>query len=226
MGNQVAKGNAVRPSYQEIRWYPVKTPWILKKLYPAYTWEIGTKEKIIYLTFDDGPHPEATVFVLEELRKYNARATFFCIGKNVQAQPDLFRRILEEGHSVGNHTQHHLNGWKTNDQLYLEDIALAARSIDSRLFRPPYGKITRFQAKNLSRVMKTNDTKIIMWSVLSGDFDSNMTRERCLQNVILNAGPGSIVVFHDSEKAYPLLQYTLPKVLHFFSEKGYRFERL
>ncbi len=206
--------------------YLVNSPWIFKKLWPTYTWKVNTKEKVLFLTFDDGPHPVATPFVLDELKKINAKATFFCIGKNVIAYPELYRRIIDEGHSVGNHTHQHLNGWKTEDQIYLSDVAEAAKYIDSKLFRPPYGRITRFQASNLAQCMKVDETKVIMWSVISGDFDTSLTKEKCLQNVILNAKQGSIVVFHDSEKAFPLVQYALPRAMKFFEENGYRFEKL
>ena len=203
--------------------YFVKTPWWVKKIYPFYTWSIPAKEKVLYLTFDDGPHPEATPFVLNELKKFDALATFFCIGKNVLAWPDIFKRIVNEGHAAGNHTQNHLNGWKTPNDLYMKDIAEAANYIDSNLFRPPYGKITLFQARHLRAAMKGRKAKVIMWDVLSGDFDQGITNEQCLQNVIFRSGPGSIIVFHDSEKAFQKLAYTLPKVLHYFSEQGYKF---
>lgn len=206
--------------------YLVKTPWLFRKLWPSYVWEIVTKEKNLYLTFDDGPHPVATPFVLDALKKYDARATFFCLGKNVKDQPGIYRRILDEGHSVGNHTQQHLNGWKTSDDIYLNDVAEAARYIDSDKFRPPYGRIRRFQAMNLSHAMKVDHPRIIMWSVLSGDFDTSITKEKCLQNVVLNTSAGSIIVFHDSEKAFPLLEYALPRTLEFFTGKGYRFVKL
>lgn len=204
--------------------YFIKTPWLVKKIWSSYVWDINTKEKILYLSFDDGPHPVATPFVLDELKKYNAKATFFCIGKNVAEYPDIYKRILDEGHVVGNHTYNHLNGWKTKSDIYLKDVAEAARYIDSGLFRPPYGRIRLFQAKNISKAIKNPDSKIIMWSVLSTDFDYLVTKEQCLQNVILNAGKGSIVVFHDSEKAFSRLEFTLPGVLQFFSEKGYYFK--
>ena len=206
--------------------YFVKTPGWLKKIYDSYTWSISVKDKILYLTFDDGPHPEATPFVLKELKKYNVLATFFCIGKNVVAYPDIYKQIIQEGHSVGNHTYNHLNGWKTNNDDYLNDIALASNEIDSYLFRPPYGRITSFQAKNLKQAMKGKKPKVIMWDVLSGDFDTECTPQQCLANVIFASVPGSIIVFHDSEKAFPRLEYTLPKVLHYFSEKGYLFKAL
>ena len=206
--------------------YLVKTPWWLKKLFPSYEWTIQTKEKHIYLSFDDGPHPQATPFVLDELKKYGAKATFFCIGKNVVAYPEVYRRILDEGHSVGNHTYNHLNGWKSSDESYTSDIALAANYIDTNLFRPPYGRITSFQAKNIHRAMKIDKARIIMWSVLSGDFDRSLTAERCMQNVILNSDKGSIIVFHDSEKAFPVLKEILPGILQFFNKEGYKCSKI
>src|SRR5689334_10812552 len=172
--------------------YFVKTPWWLKKLYPNRVWHIDTKEKAVYLTFDDGPHPEATPFVLDELKKYNALATFFCIGKNVNAYPGIYKRILDEGHTIGNHTQNHLNGWKTSNAVYMNDIAEAAKYIDADLFRPPYGRITSFQAKHLRSAMRGRDAKVVMWDVLSADFDTTITPEKCMENVILNTKHGSI----------------------------------
>ena len=212
--------------------YFVKTPGWLKRIYDSYIWSMPVKDKMLYLTFDDGPHPEATPFVLNELRKYNASATFFCIGKNVVSHPGIYKQIIDEGHSIGNHTHNHLNGWKTNNVDYMKDIALASQEIDSDLFRPPYGRITSFQAKNLKPVMKGKDPKIIMWDVLSGDFDTECTPQQCLSpqqclaNVLFASVPGSIVVFHDSEKAFPKLQYTLPRTLKYFSEKGYLFKAI
>jgi len=206
--------------------YFVKTPWWLKRIFSSYIWSVKTKEKIIYLSFDDGPHPVATPFVLDELKKYNAKATFFCIGKNVVAQPAIYRRILDEGHSVGNHTHNHVNGWKTKDEIYLQDVKEAGKFIDSRLFRPPYGRITSFQAKNISGVLNRNDVKIIMWDVVSADFDESLDGNDCVKNVILNAKNGSIVVCHDSEKALARLMILLPAVLNYFEKSGFRFERL
>jgi len=206
--------------------YFVKTPGWLKKIYDSYIWSIPGSDKILYLTFDDGPHPVATPFVLKELKKYNVLATFFCIGKNVVAYPDIYKQIIQEGHSVGNHTYNHLNGWKTNNNDYLKDIALASDEIDSYLFRPPYGRITSFQAKNLKPVMKGKEPKVIMWDVLSGDFDTACSPQQCLANVLFASVPGSIIVFHDSEKAFSKLEYALPRVLQYFSEKGYLFKSL
>lgn len=206
--------------------YFVKTPGWLKRIYDSYIWSIPVNDKILYLTFDDGPHPEATPFVLKELKKHDALATFFCIGKNVVSYPGIYKQIINEGHSVGNHTFNHLNGWKTGNDDYLNDIALASHEIDSDLFRPPYGRITSFQAKNLKTVMNGKEPKVIMWDVLSGDFDINCTPRECLANVLLASVSGSIIIFHDSEKAFPKLAYTLPRILNHFSEKGYLFKSL
>jgi peptidoglycan/xylan/chitin deacetylase (PgdA/CDA1 family) len=206
--------------------YFIKTPWWLKKIYPSFTWDIKTNEKIVYLTFDDGPHEKATPYVLNELKKYNAKGTFFCVGKNVISLPELYDKIIAEGHTTGNHTYNHLNGWKTNDAEYLNDVVKAANHIDSSLFRPPYGRIGFFQAKNIKLALKDEAAKIIMWDVLSGDFDNGITKEDCLQNVILNVRPGSVVVFHDSEKAFHHLEYCLPRMLELLSTKGFQFKSL
>jgi peptidoglycan/xylan/chitin deacetylase (PgdA/CDA1 family) len=202
--------------------YFVKTPWLLKKIYPECIWEVKTTEKNIYLTFDDGPHPLATPYILQQLGKYHAKATFFCVGKNVQEYFDIYKQVITEGHKPGNHTFNHLNGWKTPDKKYLEDIKEAAELIDSNLFRPPYGKITKFQLKALQA--EKFKLKTIMWNVLSGDFDENITPENCYLNVINNAAPGSIIIFHDSLKALPRLQYALPRMLEYFTEKGFDFK--
>lgn len=208
--------------------YLVNTNWLLKKIYRQCIWDLPTKEKVLYLTFDDGPHPIATPYVLQCLKEYQAKATFFCIGKNVVDHPEIYRQILDQGHKVGNHTHNHYNGWKVTDKEYFDNILLAANHIHSNLFRPPYGKITMFQAKHLSKVNPFGDIehpfKLIMWTVLSGDFDTKINGNEVSLNVINNAKEGSIVVFHDSEKAYPRLQHALPKVLEHFSKKGYRFE--
>jgi peptidoglycan/xylan/chitin deacetylase (PgdA/CDA1 family) len=206
--------------------YFVKTPWWLKRIYDSYTWSIPSGDKDLYLTFDDGPHPEVTPFVLRQLKQYNALATFFCIGKNVATHREIYQQILNEGHSTGNHTYNHLNGWKTSNDLYMKDIALASKEINSNLFRPPYGRITSFQAKNLKAAMQGKEAKVIMWDVLSADFDTDCTPEQCLANVILPTTPGSIIIFHDSEKAFPNLQYALPRMIKYFSERGYSFRSL
>lgn len=207
-----------------VLFYFTKTPIWIQYLYKNCIWKLPGDAKSIYLTFDDGPHPSITPFVLDELKKVQAKATFFCIGKNVVEYPDVYKRIIEEGHAVGNHTYQHLNGWKSSDEIYLNDIYKASNFIDSHLFRPPYGKITRFQLKQLSKNRFT--MKPIMWTVLSGDFDKNRSKEKCRNKVIQHTRAGSIVVFHDSEKAFERMSYVLPYMLNYFSEKGYRFEKI
>ncbi|MBK6633548.1 MAG: polysaccharide deacetylase family protein [Chitinophagaceae bacterium] len=204
--------------------YITKTPKWVKKLFVHSIWDMPQAEKAIYLTFDDGPHQQVTPFVLEELGKYNAKATFFCVGKNVVENPLLYNRILEEGHAVGNHTYDHLDGWKTENELYLANIEKAKKYIDSNLFRPPYGRITRNQHKELTG--QHVPFKIVMWSVLSGDFDVRITPEQCCKNVLKNTKSGSVVVFHDSDKANERMRFALPVVLKYFSEKGYVFKKI
>jgi len=204
--------------------YFIKTPWWLKEIYPNLIWNMNRHEKVLYLTFDDGPHPTATPFVLEQLQSYNAKATFFCIGKNVQEHTALYQQIIAAGHNVGNHTQQHLNGWKTNINKYLQDIQEAQLHIGSSLFRPPYGRIKKAQAASL--IEKKPQFKIIMWDILSGDFDTTISSEKCYSNVIKNAKEGSIIVFHDSTKAWDRMHVALPKVLQYFSAKGFVFKAL
>lgn len=193
---------------------------ILPILYPSLTWKIKTDDKVVYLTFDDGPHPEATPFVLDTLKSYGAKATFFCVGKNLQLYPEISDRIISEGHQLGNHTFHHLNGWTTNDDLYLESIE-QTRSLTrgSDLFRPPYGKIRKSQIRKIQ-----SRYRIIMWNVLSFDFDNNTTPQQCLQNVISHVKPGSIIVFHDSAKAFDNLKKSLPDALQFLNDRKFKFE--
>mgnify|MGYP003578897253 CR=1 FL=1 len=206
--------------------YFIKTPSWVRLLFPRYLWRVATERKEVYLTFDDGPHPQITPWVLEELDKYKAKATFFCVGNNVATYNAVYQRILFEGHAVGNHTHTHKNGWKTDADTYLKDVAEAAAYIDSALFRPPYGKISRRQAKGMAGAMSKQNARIVMWDVLSADFDQSISSEKCLQNVLKNTTAGSVIVFHDSEKAAAHLQFALPKVLKYLSRKGYRFARL
>lgn len=204
--------------------YAAKTPFWLKWLYPSLTWDISSGAKNVYLSFDDGPHPEITAFVLDELKKYDAKATFFCIGDNVRKFPEIFERIRKEGHQIGNHTYNHLNGWKTSDLDYLYNMERAKGLIDSDLFRPPYGKIRRSQITAIKQ--KWPQTKIIMWDVLSGDFDKNISESKCLNNVITNVKSGSIIVFHDSEKAFPRMRQSLPATLKNLHDRGFNFETI
>ncbi|HOZ51484.1 MAG TPA: polysaccharide deacetylase family protein [Chitinophagaceae bacterium] len=207
-----------------MRTYLVKTPRLLKVAYANCIWHVKEHANSVYLTFDDGPHPTITPFVLNELKKYQAKATFFCIGKNVELYPEIYQQILDEGHSVGNHTQNHLNGWKTENIEYYKNIKMASKLIDTRLFRPPYGRITYAQSMGLSRLFPKS--KIIMWDVLSGDFDTALTGENCLQNVVLATQAGSIIVFHDSEKAWARLKFTLPLFLEHCKQQGWKMKKL
>ncbi len=209
-----------------------------KVIFPSLLWNFDIKEKIIYLTFDDGPIPEITPWVLKKLRDYNAKATFFCIGDNVVKNPEIFKMILQEGHAIGNHTYNHLNGWETDRKTYTENILKAETVIQkfiniynktalshlpgNKLFRPPFGRIAVSQIKDLGKF----DYKIVMWDVISGDYDQNKGYETCLRNVIKHTRPGSILVFHDSTKAFNNLQRILPEVLSIYSKSGFEFRSL
>lgn len=206
--------------------YFVKTPFWLKWLYKDFVWHKNRKEKVLYLTFDDGPHEIATPFVLQQLQQYNAKATFFCLGKNVAKHVNIYQSIIQQHHSVGNHTYHHCNGWQTINEDYLADIKKAASIIPTKLFRPPYGRIKKSQSKQFFTDAYLKQYNIIMWDVLSGDFDNDISKEKCLQNVMKYATNGSIIVFHDSEKAFSKMQFALPKVLAYFSERGFIFKAL
>jgi len=194
--------------------YLIQTPKLLRALAPKVAeWEMPVIEgqPTVYLTFDDGPHPTATPFVLDQLAHYQAQGTFFCIGKNVVEYPQVYERILQEGHTVGNHTHNHLKGFKTKTKEYVENTVQAARFIDSKLFRPPYGRIRSMQAAQLHEL----GYRIMMWTLLSGDFDIDLDPKRCLENVVFHLKPGDIVVFHDSQKAWDRMSYVLPRVLEF-----------
>lgn len=201
--------------------YLVKTPRLIQNLLPTFTWRIPTEEKVLYLTFDDGPIPEVTPWVLDTLRQFNAKATFFCVGDNVKKHPSVFQQVLAEGHAVGNHTFNHLNGWDSENISFFHNVRHCAKLVKSSLFRPPYGRLTPKQSQFLTR-----HYQIVMWDVLSGDFDQTISKEDCLSNVMASTKRGSIIVFHDSEKAAERMMYTLPRVLEHFAAKGYRFESL
>ena len=213
-------------------WFPAKTPKVIKSLFPKFIWNIDTSKKALYLTFDDGPTPNITTWVLEQLRAYNAKATFFCIGNNIEKHSKIFNAIIDNGHSVGNHSYNHLNGWKTNTTSYLKNVDRCQSSISTfiqnsdyvleNLYRPPYGKLKPAQAKQI----RLQGYKIIMWDVLSYDWDASVSEKQCFKNVTESANKGSIIVFHDSYKAERNLKSVLPKVLKFYSEKGFEFRNL
>ena len=248
--------------------YLIKSPFFLKWYYPSLLWHKSRSQKTIYLTFDDGPIPIVTPFVLKTLKNHNAKATFFCIGDNINKHPKEFAAVVQAGHSIGNHTFNHLKGWKTDDELYIENIVKAQALTQTNLFRPPYGRIKKSQIERLKvegwkangkkeevggRKSETGDEILkhyrqtksssfnpnpkpsslhlpainpIMWDVLSGDFDTDLSPETCYQNVIENTQNGSIIVFHDSLKAFERLEYALPRVMAYFTERGFRFEKL
>ena len=202
--------------------YLIKTPRVIQKLFPDFHWNIsGDEQKTIYFTFDDGPVPSVTPWVLEQLARFNARATFFCVGDNVRRYPEVFRQVVDAGHVVGHHTMHHLDGWKSENVPYFHDVRHGALQVRSEIFRPPYGRLKPAQARFLSR-----HYQVVMWDVLSGDFDPEITAETCYQNVVRNARPGSIVVFHDSVKAEDKLRAVLPRLLQYYADLGYRFGAL
>jgi peptidoglycan/xylan/chitin deacetylase (PgdA/CDA1 family) len=216
---------------------PAKTPGFVKTLFPNFVWNINTEQKELYLTFDDGPTPEITDWVLQTLNKFEAKATFFCIGNNIEKHPDIFQNILAEEHAIGNHTYNHLKGWKHKTKDYIEDVLntqdlmnfeIQDSEIVNRepslvkLFRPPYGKFKNKQSKKLLEL----DYRIILWDVLSYDWDSSVSEQTCFNNVTSAAKEGSIIVFHDSLKASRNLKHVLPQVLEYYSEKGFSFKRL
>lgn len=200
-----------------------KTHWIFKKLFSNYIWDLPNHENKVYLTFDDGPTPEITEWTLNQLEKYEAKATFFCIGDNIRKYSEIFQKVIQSGHSIGNHTFNHLNGWKTSITDYVENTKLYEKehrklsNENCQLFRPPYGKIKPSQSKALRKL----GYKIIMWDIVSYDFDKTISKEACLENVLKNIQPGSIIVFHDSIKAFPNLEFVLPRTLEFLKEKGF-----
>lgn len=211
---------------------PVKTPQLLKKLFSKYVWDIKSEGKVLYLTFDDGPTPDITEWTLDVLKQFDAKATFFCIGNNIDKHPAIFEKIEKAGHAIGNHTYNHPRGWKTNPEAYVSEVQKTQDSIDSKivnktsksfnLFRPPYGQITSSQGKKLREL----GFKIIMWDVLAFDWQESVSEEECFQNVVSKATSGSIIVFHDSLKASKRMQFALPKVLKHFTEKGFEFRRI
>ncbi len=198
-----------------------KTPYVAKLIYPSLVWDMPSNENKIYLTFDDGPHPAITPMVLKILDKYDAKATFFCVGENIEKYPDTFQLIKQSGHTVGNHSHNHLNGWKTSNSKYYKNIKKSKQLINSNLFRPPYGRISPAQIKHLKK-----EYKIIMWSVLSYDFDARVSKEECLNLSINNSAAGTIIVFHDSEKAKEKMLFAIEGYLKHFTKRGFEFASL
>jgi peptidoglycan/xylan/chitin deacetylase (PgdA/CDA1 family) len=201
---------------------PARVPTWIRMFFPNRIWQMNVQEKVLFISFDDGPHEMITPQVLDMLAKHGAKATFFCLGKNVLLHPSIFDRIITEGHAVGNHSHHHLNGWKTHDEKYQDDIIAAAGCIPSNLFRPPYGRLTSNQARRLQEA----GFQVVMWSVLSADYNKEITKEKCAMRVLENIQPGAIVLFHDSEKAAHNMMYALEILLKYATEQGYRLEAM
>jgi peptidoglycan/xylan/chitin deacetylase (PgdA/CDA1 family) len=198
-----------------------KIPRILSRTFKSLTWDLPVKDKVVYLTFDDGPTPKVTDWVLDLLDENKAKATFFCLGNNVASHAEIYKRILAKGHSVGNHSYSHLKGFRTSSNSYVEDVDRAAEIIDSTLFRPPYGRLWPSQVRKLRKKYR-----IIMWSVLSVDYNSNVDSRQVIRNVTDNVRPGSIIVFHDSLKASKNLYKSLPEVLAFLIGEGYQMKSI
>ncbi len=207
--------------------YLHQTPRLLQKLLPTLTWR-NPSDRSVYLTFDDGPIPEVTPRVLEILSHYQAKATFFCVGDNINKYPLVFKEVIDHGHRIGNHTQHHINGWQTTSTAYQREVQQCQQTIDTHysttekpLFRPPYGRLKPAQWRQLKR-----NYDIVMWDVLSADYKEDLSPKVCLRKTIQYTRPGSIVVFHDSLKSWKRLGFVLPRFLHYFSSKGYTFDTL
>lgn len=201
--------------------YFVTSPFFLRWLYPNVTWNKSRSKKDIYLTFDDGPIPEITPWILDTLAQQNIKATFFCVGENIEKNPEIFNRLINEGHQVGNHTYNHLKGWNCDDQEYIKNVHKCQELTKTNLFRPPYARAKKSQLKSLK-----NEFEIVYWDVLSGDFDINLNPEKCLSNIIKNTRNGSIIVMHDNIKAIPRVQYVLPKMIDHLIKLGYTFQTL
>ena len=184
-------------------------------------WNFDLREPVIYLTFDDGPNPSTTSFILELLDKYKIKASFFCTGRNIEKHPDLFQQIIDSGHSTGNHTYSHKSGWKTTYSEYIDDFKRCENLYKTTLFRPPYGRMTTSQAKEIGKTHK-----IILWSVLTGDFDIGKSPEECLATAKKHTKNGAIIIFHDSDKARERMEYALPRFILYSLEKGFRFEKI
>lgn len=201
---------------------PVVVPLWMRAFYPSRIWQMPNNHKVIYLSFDDGPHQHITPQVLSMLEDYQAKASFFCVGDNVRKYPEVFSNIIQRGHAVGNHSFHHLNGWKTDKQAYVNDIVKANALIQSNLFRPPYGRLKSNQAKTLI----SHGYEIVMWTLLSSDYDEQLSKEKCAERLLKTIRPGAIVLFHDSDKAKRNMIYALERLLYEGTRQGYRFEAL
>jgi peptidoglycan-N-acetylglucosamine deacetylase len=199
-----------------------RIPRLIDRVFPDRVWDFSVSEPTIFLTFDDGPQPDVTEWVLDELEKYQAKATFFCVGENVKQYPELFDRIRKQEHAVGNHTMHHLNGWRTKLEDYSSNVQQASEWIPGKLFRPPYGRMTRKQAQALRKL----GYDIIMWRFLAFDFNPEMNMVRMAEVYLKKWKSGDIVVLHDSKKSMDQIKVFLPIILKWGKENGVRFEAI
>lgn len=196
----------------------VRPPQLLRRYYKTSLWRMETEEPLIYLTFDDGPIEGLTPWVLDTLKHYGIKATFFCVGENIERNRSVFQRVLDEGHQVGNHTYNHVKGWKFDTDAYLENVEKCEILLNTKLFRPPYGRIKRSQFLKLASTYR-----VVFWDVLSYDYDKFVSPEACLENSIRYTRPGSIIVFHDNVKAQKNLKFALPRYIEHFLELNYKF---
>lgn len=196
----------------------VRPPQLLRSLYKEAIWRMDANSPNIYLTFDDGPIPDLTDWVLDTLKHYQVKATFFCVGENILKNNAIFQRIVNEGHKVGNHTQNHIKGWKTKHDEYIENVNLCQKQTNTLLFRPPYGRISR---KQFQTILKTH--QIILWDVLTYDYDKFTSPEKCLKQSLKHTRNGSIIVFHDNIKANDNIRYVLPKYIEQCLSQGFKF---
>ncbi|HRG68864.1 MAG TPA: polysaccharide deacetylase family protein [Saprospiraceae bacterium] len=190
-------------------------------MFSELLWRVESQRPELFLTFDDGPIPEVSPWVLDQLDQFDAKASFFCVGQNIERFPEIFDLIKAKGHTIGNHTYNHLSGWCTDNAAYFENVRKGALVSGSNLFRPPYGRLKPSQTRFLKR-----HYQIVMWDVLSGDFDPNLSADACFTNVVKNTQPGSIIVFHDSLKSAKRLYEVLPRILEYYSLQGYQFKAL
>ncbi len=202
--------------------YPPKMPWLIQQFFPKFLWRMpATIPPTLYLTFDDGPIPDITPWILEQLEQYQAKATFFCVGDNIRKYPAIFEQVKAAGHTIGNHTYHHLDGWKTSTADYLQNVADCQQLTQSNLFRPPYGKITPRQAAALFE-----QYKIVLWEITTWDFEASLSANDCTQKIIKNATNGSIILLHDNVKSWNRLKETLPAILEHYTKAGFSFGAL
>lgn len=199
----------------------VSPPNVLRKMYKQCVWRMPANGKKVYLTFDDGPIEDLTPWIADYLKKYNIKGTFFCVGDNVAKNPGIYKRLIDDGHSIGNHTYNHLKGFYTGNETYFDNVAKCDAVMKTNLFRPPYGQLKFSQERVLAKKYK-----IILWDILSYDYSQTLSPEKCLQNAVKYTRPGSIIVFHDNIKAEKNVTYALPRAIDQLLDKGFEFDSI